>query len=170
MWQKRGRLSGQAATSCKKQTLHTAWLSDPLWKSENVRVCSLLCAPGSGRPRSQGFIQYLPLKKNKKSSLVIGALRELFSASFCVTWIAENLGASEGDFWCFRTQQRPNLTFESLVRLWTVLFVDPKAAAARRSATGTDKTRQYEVWRVYLSVRLPSLHKHFLHYNLLEHL
>lgn len=65
-------------------------------------------------------------------------------------------------------QQRPKLTFESLVRLCTVLFVDPKAAAARRSATGTDKTRQYEVWRVYLSVRLPSLHKHFLHYNLLE--
>lgn len=50
----------------------------------------------------------------------------------------------------------------------TVLFGDPKAAAARRSATGTDKTRQYEVWRVYLSVGLPSLHKHFLHYGLLE--
>lgn len=50
------------------------------------------------------------------------------------------------------------------------LFVDPKAAAARRSATGTDKTRQYEVWRVYLSVRLPSLHKRFLHYSLLERL
>lgn len=51
-----------------------------------------------------------------------------------------------------------------------VLFVDPKAAAARRSATGIDKTRQYEVWRVYLSVRLPSLHKRFLHYSLLERL
>lgn len=168
MWQKRGRLSGQAATSCKKQTLHTAWLSDPLWKSENVRVCSLLCAPGSGRPRSQGFIQYLPLKKEKIQPSYWCA-QGAFSASFCVTWIAENVGASEGDFWCFSTT-KTEPTFESLVRLCTVLFVDPKAAAARRSATGTDKTRQYEVWRVYLSVRLPSLHKHFLHYNLLEHL
>lgn len=41
--------------------------------------------------------------------------------------------------------------------------VDPKADAARQSKTGSDKTRQCEVWCVYLSVRLPSLNKHFLH-------
>lgn len=43
--------------------------------------------------------------------------------------------------------------------------VDPEAAAVRRSETGSDKTRQYEVWCVYLSVSLPALHKHFLHYR-----
>lgn len=45
--------------------------------------------------------------------------------------------------------------------------IDPEAAAAaagvRQSETGSDKTRQYEVWCVYLLVRLPSLHTHFLH-------
>lgn len=44
--------------------------------------------------------------------------------------------------------------------------VDPEAAAAvRQSETGSDRTRQYEVWCVYLLVRLPSLHTHFLHYR-----
>lgn len=49
--------------------------------------------------------------------------------------------------------------------------VDPEAAAAvaaaevRQSETGSDRTRQYEVWCVYLLVKLPSLHTHFLHYR-----
>lgn len=43
--------------------------------------------------------------------------------------------------------------------------VDRGAAAVRQSETGSDRTRQYEVWCVYLLVRLPSLHTYFLHYR-----
>lgn len=68
--------------------------------------------------------------------------------------------------WCFR-KITTNPQLKSQVHA-DLTSVDPEAAAARQRKTGFDKTRQYEVWCVYLSVRLHFTNTTFITDNPLE--